>query len=74
MPFIGKVRQDGIRDWIVRFSLSTMGDDRLTGAAFIGLMTSIYLMIRAFDNIKNGLDQRRESKEKEPRREDLRGP
>jgi hypothetical protein len=34
--------------------------DTFTTSALIALLSSIYLMIRAFDNVKKGLDQRRE--------------
>jgi hypothetical protein len=44
------------------FSLSLMGET-FTAAAIIGLLSSIYLMIRAFDNIKKGLDARKKREE-----------
>jgi hypothetical protein len=50
------------------FSLAHMGEN-LTGAAFIGLISSIYLMIRAMDNIKKGLDERKKEKEGESKKQ-----
>ena len=44
------------------FSLSSMGAE-FTAASLIGLVSSVYLMIRAMDNIKKGLDERAKNKE-----------
>jgi hypothetical protein len=45
--------------------LAQMKDDKLTETVAIGLMSSIYLMIRSFDNVKRGIDQARPEKEKQ---------
>ena len=42
--------------WSCAFSLSRMGDT-MSGSVLIGLLTSIYLMIRAGDNITKGIEQ-----------------
>jgi hypothetical protein len=47
--------------WSCAFSLSRMGDT-MSGPVLIGLFTSIYLMIRAADNITKGMEQFRSKK------------